>query len=63
MEQSKYYRQMYDDFIWKFADEVMATYPIADSGFPDYSVFLVNIMNGTNNAWNAMWYMNGNQIV
>ena len=63
MEQAKYYRQMYDDFIWKFADEVMATYPIWDSGYEDYSIFLVDIMNGANNARNALDLHNiGNQV-
>jgi len=62
MEQSKYYRQMYDTFVWKFADEVMATMPIQDAGYEDYSIFLVDIMNGANNARNALDLHNiGNQ--
>ena len=54
MEQAKYYRQMYDDFVWKFAEETIITTPIADSGYPDYAITLVEIMNGTNNARNAL---------
>jgi hypothetical protein len=54
MEQAKYYREMYDTFVWKFADEVMATMPIQDAGYEDYSINLVEIMNGENNARNRL---------
>jgi hypothetical protein len=45
---------MYDTFVWKFADEVMATMPIQDAGYEDYSINLVEIMNGENNARNRL---------
>jgi hypothetical protein len=54
MDQAKYWRTQYDEFIWKYATESMTTMPISDSGYEEYSDYLVEIMNGATNARNSL---------
>ena len=50
MEQAKYWRAQYDELIWKFATESDISMPINDAGFPNQSLFLVDVVQGITNA-------------
>jgi hypothetical protein len=54
MERAKQYREDYDEFIWKYAEEVMVTMPISDAGYEDQSMNYVDILHGINNARNML---------
>ena len=52
MNQAEYYRKQYDEFLWKFAEESIISTPIADAGYFEYSLVLIDIIHGVNNARN-----------
>ena len=52
VERAKEYRQLYDDFVWKYAEESQITTPIANAGYEESAAFYVEILHGINNARN-----------
>jgi len=57
-ERAKEFRQLYDDFVWKYCDESMITTPIADAGYEDQATYYVEILHGITNAQNMQDYGN-----
>jgi len=57
-ERAKEFRQLYDDFVWKYAEESMITTPIADAGYEDQATYYVEILHGITNAKNIQDYGN-----
>ena len=52
-ERAKEFRQLYDDFVWKYAEESLITAPIADAGYEDEATYYIDMMNGVTNARNS----------